>query len=74
MRPAKGCYFLENIVKCFFLNENCDILIEILHEVANKSTLVQVMAWQWMCDKPLPEAMLSKFQWSRWVNLYTFNF
>ena len=28
--------------------------------IGNKLALVQVMAWHWPCDKPLPEPMLTQ--------------
>ena len=48
-------------------NEGLCILIQIWLDfvrkgpIDNKSALVQVMAWQWMGDKPLPEPMLTEF-------------
>ena len=29
--------------------------------IDNKSALVQVMAWRWTSDKPLPEPMVTQF-------------
>ena len=53
--------------KCTFLNENDRILIQISRKfvprrpIDNKPALVQVMAWRWTGDKPLPEPMLTLF-------------
>ena len=67
--------------KCTFLNENDRIPIRISLKfvprspVDNKAALVQVMAWRWTGDKPLPEPMLTQFtgaymrHWGRWVNM-----
>ena len=55
------------IFKCIFLNENDRILIRISLKfvprclVDNKPALVQVMAWRWLGDKPLPEPMMTEF-------------
>ena len=57
----------DNIFKCTFLNENDRISIEISLKIVprspvdNKPALVQVMAWHWTGDKPLPELMLTQF-------------
>ena len=56
-----------NIFKCIFLNENNTIQIQISLKfvprspINNKAVLVQVMAWHWTGDKPLPEPMLNRF-------------
>ena len=53
--------------KCIFLNENDRIPIPISLKfiprspIDNKPALVQVMAWSWTGDKPLPEPMLTQF-------------
>ena len=53
--------------KCLFLNENGRILIRISLKfvprslINKKPTLVQVMAWRRIGDKPLSEPMLTRF-------------
>ena len=57
----------DDIFKCIFLNENVRISIKISLKfvpkgpIGNKSALVQVMAWRWTGDKPLPAPMLTQF-------------
>ena len=57
----------DDIFKCIFLNENDKIPIQISLKfvprspIDNKPALVQVMAWRWTGDKPLPEPMLAQF-------------
>ena len=57
----------DDIFKCIFLNENDRIPIQISLKfvprspIDNKLALVQVMAWCWTGDKPLPEPMLTQF-------------
>ena len=57
----------DDSFRCIFLNENGTIPIQISLKFVlrsptdNKPALVQVMAWCWTGDKPLPEAMLTKF-------------
>ena len=57
---------MATIFKCFFLNENCCILIEISLKfvpngpIDNKPALVQVMAWHRIGLKPLYEPMMAK--------------
>ena len=57
----------NDIFNCIFLNENDRIPIRIslkvvpMSPIDNKSALVQVMAWRWTGDKPLPELMLTQF-------------
>ena len=47
--------------------KNVRIFIQILLKIVpkgsieNKSALVQVMAWNWTGDKPLPKPMLTQF-------------
>ena len=59
--------FADDISKCIFLNENYRIQIQISlnfvpkSPIDNKSTLVQVMAWRQIGDKPLPEPMMTQF-------------
>ena len=49
--------------KCTFVNENDRIPIRIWLKfvprcpIDNKTALIQVMAWRWRGDKPLPEPM-----------------
>ena len=51
----------DDIFKCIFLNENDKIPIQISLKfvpgspIDNKQTLIQVMAWCRISDKPLPE-------------------
>ena len=60
-----GCHVADNIFRCIFVNEKFSILINILMKfvpkglIDNNPALVQVMAWRWTGDKPLPEAMLT---------------
>ena len=57
----------DNNFKCIFLNENVRILIKISvkfvpkDSIDSKSALVQVMAWRWTGDKPLPGPMPIQF-------------
>ena len=57
----------DDIFKCFLLNENAKILIQISLKLVpsspidNKSAFVQVMAWRRTGDKPLPEQMMTQF-------------
>ena len=57
----------NDIFKCIFLNENDKIPIQVSLKLVckspidNKPALVQVMAWRWIGDKPLPEPMLTQF-------------
>ena len=56
----------EDIFKHIFyiVGLNVRISIRILLKFVpkgNKSTLVQVMAWRWTSDKPVPERMLTQF-------------
>ena len=62
-----GRHVADNIFNRIFLNENVSISIQISlkfvckGQVDNKSALVQVMAWRWTGDKPLPKFMLTQF-------------
>ena len=53
--------------KCIFSIENDRIIIQISQKlvpmslIGNKPALVQVMAWCWTGNKPLPEPMLTQF-------------
>ena len=57
----------DDIFKCIYLNENDRIPIQISLKfvprspINNKPALVQVMAWCWIGDKPLPEIMITQF-------------
>ena len=56
----------DNIFNCIFLNENDRIPIQLSLKyvlrspIDNKPALVQVMAWHWTGNKPLPEPMLTQ--------------
>ena len=56
----------DDIFKCIYLIENGRIQIWISLKLVpkspidNKPALVQVMAWRWTGDKPLPEPMMTK--------------
>ena len=60
-------YFADDIFKCIFMDEQFCISIRISLKVGpkghidNKSALVQIKAWCWIRDKPLPEPMLTQF-------------
>ena len=57
----------DDIFKLIFLNENDTISIQKLLKLVpmnpsgNKPALVQVMAWRWRGDKPLPKIMMTQF-------------
>ena len=57
----------DDILKCIFLNENDRIQIQISLKFIprsptdNKPTLLQVMAWRRIGDKPLPKLMMTQF-------------
>ena len=57
----------DNIFKCIFLDENDVISIKkslkfvLRRSTDNKPSLVQVMAWHRIGDKPLPEPMMAQF-------------
>ena len=57
----------DDMFKHIFLEENDRIQIPISlkfvpkNPINNKPALVQVMAWHWIGDKPLPEPMLTRF-------------
>ena len=59
-----GCHFPDDIFKWIFLNENVWISINIspkfvpMGPINNTPTLVQVMAWRRLGDKPLSEQMM----------------
>ena len=62
-----AAFLAADICKCIFLNENDRISIQISlkfvprNPVDNTAALIQVMAWRWTGDKPLPEPMLTQF-------------
>ena len=57
----------DDIFKCILLYENDNIPIQLSLKLVprspidNESALVQVMAWRWTGDKPLPEPMMTQF-------------
>ena len=59
--------FSDDTFRCMFVNENFCILIEISLKFVpkgpfdNNPTLVQIMAWRLIGDKPLSEPMLTRF-------------
>ena len=63
---------MADVVKCIFSCVFFCIVIKILlrfvrrGQVDNKSTLVQVMTCRRICNKPLPEPMLTKFHDAAW--------
>ena len=67
MEEQNGRHFADDIFKCIFLNQNLCILIKISLKfvpkglIDNKSSLVQVMAWCCVGEKPLPELMMTQF-------------
>ena len=62
-----GYHFADDIFRCIFVYEKFRIFIQISLKfvrkglIDNKAALVQVMAWRWTGDKPLPEPMLIQF-------------
>ena len=68
LRPRQnGRHFADDIFICIFLNENIWIAIKISTKfvpegpINNIPTLVQIMAWRRIGDKPLSEAMVVEF-------------
>ena len=67
-----GGHFAGNNFKCMILKENLCILIQISLQfvpkgvVNNGSALVQVMAWYFTGNKPLPEPMLTEMSDATW--------
>ena len=59
-----GRHFADDIFKCIFVSEDVWMSIKISRKfvrkgpINNKSSLVQVIAWPWTGDKPLPEPMM----------------
>ena len=62
-----GRHLADDICKCIFLNMNLLISIKISLKfipngpVSNITSLVHIMAWRWLGDKPLSESMLTRF-------------
>ena len=62
-----GCNFANDIFRCIFLNEKFCVLIKVSRKfilngpIDNNPTLVQIMAWRQIGDKPLFEPMLTLF-------------
>ena len=75
-----GHHLTNDIFKCIFLNENVWIPIKISLKfvpkgpINNIPTLVQIMAWRHLGDKPLSESMMVSLPMdlcvtqSQWVN------
>ena len=63
-QEKNGCHFAEDIFKCIFLNENRWITLKISLKfvpkvrINNISALVQIMAWCWPGNEPLPEPIM----------------
>ena len=45
----------------FFITIRISLKFVLKGPIHNKAALVQVMAWRWTGDKPLPEPMLTQF-------------
>ena len=65
MRPREnGPSFPDDMFQCIFMNENLSISIKISLKfvstgpINNISALVQIMAWRYPCNEPLPEPMM----------------
>ena len=65
LRPKQnGRHFADGIFKCIFLNENVLILIKfslkfvLNNPVNNIPALVQIMAWCWPGNRPLPDPIM----------------
>ena len=62
-----GCHFADDIFMCIFLKENVKISIKISLKfvtegpIDNNISLVSIMAWRWIGNKPLSEAMRIRF-------------
>ena len=62
-----GRHFADNTFSRILMNENVSISIWISLKfvpkgpIDNKAALVQVMAWRWTGNKPLPEPVLTQF-------------
>ena len=86
LRPRQnGRHFAEDTLKCIFVNENARILIEISLTFVPKGpiniipTLVQILAWPQLGDKPLSQPMMASLlthicvTWPQWVNRFHFS-
>ena len=66
-RNKMAAILADDIFKCIFLDDNNRIMIQILLKFlprspfGNKAALVQLMAWRWTGDKPLPESTMAQF-------------
>ena len=66
-------HFIDDIFKCILFNENVWIPVKISLKFVPKGPInnipvsVQVMAWRWPGDKPLPESMVVRLS-SRGLN------
>ena len=82
LRPRQNGYYLaDSIFRCFFLNENVWISINISLkfvaevQIKNILALVQIMAWHLPGDKPLSEPMMASLLMHisvplpQWVNV-----
>ena len=63
---TKGHHFADDIFRCIFVNEKFCILITTSLFVPegpfdNNPTLIKIMAWRRIGDKPLSETMLKQF-------------
>ena len=64
---GKNCrHFADDTFKCVLMNKNICIIRILLKYVPkgpidNRPALVQVRAWRWSGDKPLPEPILTQF-------------
>ena len=79
LRPRQNKrHFADDVFKCNFLNENVWIPVEISLKflpkgpINNTPTLVQIMAWCRICDKPLSEPMITQFNdaYMQWVKFF----
>ena len=61
-----GRHLADDVFRCIFMNEKFCVLIEISLKfvpkgpIGNSPTLVQIMAWRRIGDKPLPDPMLTR--------------
>ena len=82
--PRQNAYhYPDDTFKCNFLNENVRIFIKISLKFVPKvpindiPALVQIMAWLWPGDKPLPEPVMVRLPmhicvtWPQWVKKIT---
>ena len=80
LRPRQdGRYFADNTLRCIFLNGNAFISLKISLKFVAKVrinsilSLVQMMAWCWTSDRPLPEPIMASLlthiclAWPQWV-------